>query len=347
MEISFKKNEEIYNINLNKNAIFFGQNNTYKNNFINTLIDVFNGKNKSLLINGLAQNLDDFNVIFISEDNDFAKEFKFTKGNALKNLIYNDIVKKINEEKIINYANEIFDSIDEKVNKLLDRKINKKSNNNLSLQIEIPDLNSIIDKFTNIYVDDLLLNNSDISKAMKRKLLYQLYFLDIKNNCDKTNIVIINNFDVYLNSNEIIEVLNSINELSNENCHFILSSSSNIFEYISLSSFAIYKINNHLLSLNVLDLAIKNYIIKRNFIGETQNFEDFYIKNEGLIEKEEILNIKSILFSKYPILLSKILNSSNIKICLEKPKTISCDYIVAESKDLKILLEEICKYFID
>ena len=156
MEISFKKNEEIYNINLNKNAIFFGQNNTYKNNFINTLIDVFNGKNKSLLINGLAQNLDDFNVIFISEDNDFAKEFKFTKGNALKNLIYNDIVKKINED-----ANEIFDSIDEKVNKLLDRKINKKSNNNLSLQIEIPDLNSIIDKFTNIYVDDLLLNNSD------------------------------------------------------------------------------------------------------------------------------------------------------------------------------------------
>ena len=33
---------------------------------------------------------------------------------------------------------------------------------------------------------------------MKRKLLYQLYFLDIKKLDDKPTIVIINNFDVYL-----------------------------------------------------------------------------------------------------------------------------------------------------
>ena len=56
----------------------------------------------------------------------FTNEFKFTKSNTLKQLIYNDVINKINEDKIIKYTNEIFDIIDEKVNNLLDRKINKK-----------------------------------------------------------------------------------------------------------------------------------------------------------------------------------------------------------------------------
>ena len=86
----------------------------------------------------------------------------------------------INTNKIINYTNEIFDAIDEKINGLIDKKINKNNNSNLSLKIEIPDVNSIIDKFTNIYIDDVLLSESSIPKAKKRMLLYELYLYDIK-----------------------------------------------------------------------------------------------------------------------------------------------------------------------
>ena len=65
----------------------------------------------------------------------------------------------------------------------------------------------------------MLLTDNKISKSMKRKLLYQLYFLDIKKLSNKPTIVIINNFDVYLNSEEIIKLLNDINSLTNDNCH--------------------------------------------------------------------------------------------------------------------------------
>ena len=138
-------------IKLDKNVIFFGKNGNYKNKVINSITNGLLGKTKNILIDGKSYNCKDFNVINIDEENDFSNEFKFTKSNTLKQLIYNDVINKINEEKIIKYTNEIFDVIDDKVNNLLDRKVNKKSDNNISFQIEIPDVNSIIDKFTNIY----------------------------------------------------------------------------------------------------------------------------------------------------------------------------------------------------
>ena len=74
------------------------------------------GKNKNILINGNTYNSKNFNIISINEENDFTNEFKFTKNNTLKQIIYNDAINKINEEKIVKYTNEIFDVIDEKVN---------------------------------------------------------------------------------------------------------------------------------------------------------------------------------------------------------------------------------------
>ena len=42
------------------------------------------------------------------------------------------------------------------------------------IELQVPDVNSIIDKFTNIYIDDFLVNSSEIAKSTKRKLLYQI-----------------------------------------------------------------------------------------------------------------------------------------------------------------------------
>ena len=241
MELSISIDNNLYTLDLEDNIMLFGINSNFKNNFINTLSNSLVKGGKNISIDGNTYIPANYNIINITEENDFSNEFKFTKNNTLKQLIYNDITAKINEKKIIDCTNEIFDVIDSKVNSMLDKKVNKKSDNNISFQIEIPDINSIIDKFTNIYIDDVLLSDSSISKSMKRKLLYQLYFLDIKKNIDKPTIVIINNFDAYLNSNEIIKLLNTIESLSNDNCHFILSSCSNIFEYINLHKFSIYK----------------------------------------------------------------------------------------------------------
>ena len=349
MEIVISIDNQPNIIKLDKNLIFFGKNSNYKNKVINTLNNCLLGKNKNILINGNTYNSKNFNIISINEENDFTNEFKFTKNNTLKQIIYNDAINKINEEKIVKYTNEIFDVIDEKVNNLLDRKINKKSDSNISFQIEIPDINSIIDKFTNIYIDDVLLNDSIISKSMKRKLLYQLYFLDIKKIDNQPTIVIINNFDVYLNTNEIINLLNTIDNLSNENCHFILSSCNNIFEYININNYNIYKITDKIINFNIIDEAIKNYILKTEYNKSTSTilFDDFYINNESLITTEEIIKIKENIINKYSNQISKILNSDSIKIVLHKPKNITCEYIICDNKETQNLFLEILNKFID
>jgi hypothetical protein len=350
MEIVVKTDENTNSLmKFDYNVILFGKNSQNKNSFIYDIVNGLKGKNKNVLVNGTSPKTNDYNVIVIDDDNDFENEFKFTKTNTLKKLIYDDVINKINEEKIINYTNEIFDIIDDKVNNLLDRKINKKTDNNISFQIEIPNINSIIDKFTNIYIDDVLLSNNNISKSMKRKLLYQLYFLDIKNSTDKTNFIIINNFDAYLNAIEIISLLDKINNISNEKCHFILSSCNNIFEYISLDYFTIYKMVNRLIPLYYIDKAIKEYILKREYklnIDE-MNYEDFCKYNEQLITEEEILNIKENILYKYPYILGKILNNENISFVNSKPKKIHSDYIICSNKDEKNLLQEILNIFID
>ena len=337
-------------LNLNKNIIFMGKNTTFKSEVINKLKNGLNGKNKNIFINGDKIEPKNYNVISIDEDNDFLSEFKFTKNNTLKQIIYKDVIEKINEEKMINYTNEIFDIIDNKVNKLLDRKVNKNNENNLSFQIEVPDINSIIDKFTNIYIDDLLLDETEITKSMKRKLLYQLYFWEIELNKEKNNIIIIDNFDVYLSPNEIIEILTKINKLSNKNCHFILTTSSNIFEYLDLNLFNIYKLNNSLIPFKNIELAIKNYIIKREYNklnDKTINYENFYKENENLIKYEEIVNIKEEIINKYPVSIGKILNCSSIKFVSSKPKNITSEYIICKDKDLQNLFFEISLKLVD
>ena len=346
MTINFKYFDKDYSIDLNNNVIFFGQDSNFKNSFFNYLKECLINQKNNILINGNKINSNDYNIIYIDEESDFNNEFKFSKTNTLKNMIYDEAIKKINGEKLIDYTNKIFDVIDEKVNNLLDRKINKNFTNNVNFEIEIPDINTIIDKFTNIYIDNILINSKDISKSLKRKLLYQLYFLDIKNNNDKNNIIIIKNFDVYLNSNEIINLLNTINKLSNENCHFIISSSSNIFEYISLEKFNVYKITNRIIPLNRIKEAIKINILKKEYFGEV-DFETYYNENENLLSYDEINLINQKLLNLYPIFIGKILNANEIDITLNKPKNIICDYIVCKNEEEKELFIEIFKQFID
>lgn len=347
MELILNYDNNTYNLNLERNIIIFGKNNVYKNKFFNELsTSLIKGK-KNISIDGKSIDQDNFNIIDINEETDFCHEFKFTKNNALRQLIYNDVSERINGKRMINYANEIFDIIDQKINKLLEKNINKKNENNITFEIEIPDINSIIGRFTNIYIDDILLTDNTVSKSMKRLLLYRLYFLEIKKNSDKQTIVIINNFDAYLNADETIHILNEINSLSSDRCHFILNSCNNIFEYLNLRYYNVYKITNELISLDKIDTAIKTFLIKREYKNRNENFYEFYNNNEHLICEDEIKNIKSNLFNYKPHIIGKILNSDSIKLYFSKPNNINQEFIILENTEEKILYEEICSKFID
>ena len=94
MTINFKNNNTDYLINVKENVIFFGQNSIFKNNFFNNLKDSFINKKENILIDGNKYNPDDYNIIYIDEESDFNNEFKFTKTNTLKSLIYDEVIKK-------------------------------------------------------------------------------------------------------------------------------------------------------------------------------------------------------------------------------------------------------------
>lgn len=344
MEISFKSSIHNYTLCINENAIIFGKNDLFKKKMLNEFEHALTKCNDFVRIDGQKFEKNEYEVIVISEDNDFESEFKFTKNNSLKQLIYADIVAKLNEEKIINYTNEIFDAIDEKINGLIDKKINKNNNSNLSLKIEIPDVNSIIDKFTNIYIDDVLLSESSIPKAKKRLLLYELYLYDIKKIKNSKNIiVIIENFDVYLNSQETIYFLKKVSSISDDNCHFILTSSNNILEFINVDKFTIYTTFNKLISLTFLDIGIKNYLINSQITNE----ENEFMNVEALISNDEINNIKQRIFNLRPDVISKMLNNYDIKFVLKKPKNIECTYILCSNLKELELFKEIYKVLIE
>lgn len=344
MEISFKASSQNYTLNIKESAIIFGKNDLYKKKLLNELVYALTKTNDFVKIDGQKFNKNEYDVIVISEDNDFESEFKFTKSNSLKQLVYADIVAKLNEEKIINYTNEIFDTIDDKINNLIDKKINKNNNNNLALKIEIPDVNSIIDKFTNIYIDDVLLSGSNIPKAKKRMLLYELYLYDIKKIKNSKNvIVIIENFDVYLNSQETIDFLKKVSSISDDNCHFILTSSNNILEFINIDKFNIYTTFDKLISLTFLDIGIKNYLINSQIANE----ENEFMNVEALINDDEINNIKQRIFNLRPDVISKMLNNDDIKFVLKKPKSIECTYILCSNLKELELFKEIYKVLIE
>ena len=60
----FDINNELINLNLNKNIILFGQNSIYKNNLINNIKDGLTGKSKNILINGKKPDLKDYNIVY-------------------------------------------------------------------------------------------------------------------------------------------------------------------------------------------------------------------------------------------------------------------------------------------
>lgn len=144
--------------------------------------------------------------------------------------------------------------------------------------------------------------------------------------------------------------MRKINKLTCKNCHFILTTSSNIFEYIDLNIFNVYKLNNSIIPLKNIDYAIKNYIIKQEYDkirDKSIDYEYFFRNSEKLIQHDEILKIKNRLFNRYPDIIGKILNSSSIKFVSSKPQNITSEYIICQDKDMQNLFSEIALKFID
>lgn len=299
MDIVFKNEGKDNYIKNNGIIYILGPNQCGKTHILNLIKDGFLGKNKDILVNNMNINKSDYNVIYYDDTTDFSNEFKFNKTNIFRDLIYSKVLDNISETKLLKEVNNLFDRIDAKVNQFLDINVNKKQEEKINFDIEIDDINEIIDKFTNIYIDNYLIKDSNISRSKRRKLIYNLLLFELKKSNTNYNVVFIDNFDLYLDLENTKKVINMLTEYHNKNnnTYFFLTSSNNIFEFIEYKM-SIYHIHNyHLTHIDNMEDIVTNCFIKVSYLKQKSNeeYEKFYLDNVDLYKEDIKSKINEIL----------------------------------------------------
>lgn len=274
----FEFNQKQSTLNFKRNCIIFGANGNGKSLLLKNLENGINGKCKNtFLIDSLKVKKNDCSTIFFDEETDFNTEFKFTNTNTFRNAIYSSIEHTINSESILKELNSVLDKIDIETNKYINNNIHDFFKENIKFDINITNLDQIINKFTDIYVDGLASNNQ-ISKSKKRLLIYQLLLLNqIKK--DITTYILIDDFDLYLDTENIIKILKFITNISKKfNCYFILTTSNPIIYSFIDENYECYKltIDSTLIKLDedIITSVIKDYIILTEFNNQSEE-KDF------------------------------------------------------------------------
>ncbi len=317
MDIAFKRDEKDVYISNDGIVYLLGSNQCGKSYVLSILKNGFNGKNKDFLVNNLLVDKNKFNVIYYDDTTDFNEEFKFTKTNLFRELIYSSVLNNINETKLLKDVNDLFDRVDVKVNQYLDINVNKKQEEKMIFDIDITDVNEIIDKFTNIYVDNFLIKDANIPRSTKRKLIYNLLLFELNKKKDLENIVLIDNFDLYLdieNTNKIISMLNEYHK-KNSNTYFFLTSNNNIFNLVENKKDIYHVYYNGVTHIFDFDEIIQKSLLKVYYEESDCNecFEDFCIKNTILFS-EEIEQRKKEIICNYQSEIGKLYVSSKVRL---------------------------------
>ena len=276
------KNHNIFQ-NFGKINIIYGPNLSGKTTMSLNLEEIFLGKDKTARLNDLPIEKGLFTVIKIDSKFDINEFIKLTSKNIFKNklkLILNDINLAEFREKQI------------KLLEVLQHELNLKLN---------VDSNIITWKIKDLEIDDLLLNliegTSESSKS-EENLFYIKAKLDTS---ISNNLIIIDDFDAFLNEDSIIKLFNFLEKI--DGISFLFTSKSQSLFY-SLKNY-----NNYVLrSNNLFDL---NYVINNEI--KSNNIKD-YMSNDlysslliNMYKNERLTNS-----------LARILNNSKINISMHK-----------------------------
>lgn len=336
MNIRYK---DMYSFEFDNVLFINGSNKSGKTKLLKLLEKGAIGELENFYINNNKVYKNDYQVLFIGDYNNFATDFKLTKANTFKKLIYDDIIEKMNIENILNKTNEIFNIIDDKINEAISK---NELTNNLKFNINIDSIDKIIEKFTNIYIDDYLLDDKITPRSSLRKLLINLTLYQIEK-LDRDNIIVF--IDDIDNSFDELEFFNLIKALeTNNKAKFIVSSSRNIYPYVKNKK-DIYKINKQK-TKNIVNIesCIKQSIITNEYKEQNvkDDFNTFFEENEYLINDEDInyFNKKILPSLNYQIGLIYCNDELEIKLIDDEENNI----IKVKNNLEKIFLETIYDY---
>mgnify|MGYP004661550387 FL=1 len=336
MNIRYK---DMYSFEFDNVLFINGSNKSGKTKLLKLLEKGAIGELENFYINNNKVYKNDFQVLFIGDYNNFATDFKLSKANTFKKLIYDDIIEKINTENILNKTNEIFNIIDDKINETISK---NELTKNLKFDINIDSVDKIIEKFTNIYIDDYLLDDKITPRSSLRKLLINLTLYQIEKLGRDNIIVFIDDID---NSFDELELFNLIKTLeTNNKAKFIVSSSRNIYPYVKNKK-DIYKIYKQK-TKNIVNIesCIKQSIITNEYKEQNikDDFNTFFEENEYLINDEDInyFNKKILTSLNYQIGLIYCNDELEIKLIDDEENNI----IKVKNNLEKIFLETIYNY---
>lgn len=318
-------NNEEAELNFEKITYLYGQNGEKKEEIIQEIFKYFNGtKNSETIIyyNNEEIGKSYFDIEIYNTIFDVELELNDKKGTNLNESILNNInsVETIEKIDIINFAlQEIIEKINEKM-----------EFENYAYEFESIDVNVQQIVKNNIEIS-LKVENKKIRNIEKIKLLLDLILSNYKNN-PKTKLIIFNNIDVYINSDDFKNLISLIEKNYNiYEINFIFSTSKIGFTNITeknIDSFNV--INKGIFNLKNIDESSKfineNYPINKIFDNE----EIIFVLNEiaqNIYSEIKIVDISSNVILK---MINKDYGILHKKIGSRKYTSIECFYLQHE-----------------
>lgn len=273
-----------FNLIFNNLLVINGANKSGKSKILKTIEKGLNGELEEFYVNNNRVFKGDYNTIYIGDYNNFSTDFKLTKSNVFKKLIYDDVLNTMNSEDMLTRVNAIFNSIDQKVNRLLE---NENLLKDIKFNINIDSIDKIIEKFTEVYIENYLLDDKITPRSVLRRLLIDLALFQASKDNHENTVILIDDVDTSLDEKEIFKL---IKILEKNRIKFIVTSSRNIYSYVE-DKRCVYKLFNGILN-NIVNIegCIKEAVIRNEYNAKksNDNFDSFYEENEYLINEEDI-----------------------------------------------------------
>jgi hypothetical protein len=284
------KNWIFSNINL-----FFGYSKSGKTTILSDISSIFEGKNKSYIINGGKIQAGDFNVIFVPSNDSIVTHLKLNSKSLLRKILednnYSTTFKE-SESQLSNSLESISNEISSVVEKILP-----------GVKAKINGLDNPID----LIMDSLSISIEDSSSSFGRQTLFSL--VDALSRVSKNRTIII--VDDFNNAFDEESVMKFFEEASKSGAYFFLSSNRPIPQKLLTNEKNIFSIRNY----GVTPVPPLDSLVIDSIVGQPQyvSFEDYmlgkgYTKGSGIerkyverIREDERNDFLRILTSKNPV----------------------------------------------
>lgn len=301
MKIDYEYESYPYHLELSKINIFFGGTSSGKSAMADFFNKSFTGQNKMFMIEHQNVSKSDFEVTYISGNANLNDEIKLSSKTLLSKIIkevLNDLDDQLLEKIKDNIKNEMLPITNE-----IKLKLNCITDDPYDSDLYVDDLMKLLKTYYIFFEEGNILSSS------KSRFL-TLSLTTLLNKEKKRNIIIIDDFDLYLDLSQMLLLIEKFN--NNQDCIYFLFVRSVELCGILIHQHKIFLINKNMADLKKYFLKLTNDLINQSRLDYYPILVDDEVKLLNYSLKtyylKEILHVIS---SKYPKLIIENLRKSD------------------------------------